>query len=237
MSQSTERPEQDSQVATHGDPPDAVRARAHGALTQTEMDQWVGCEECDAVFKRISLNKGERAYCECCGAELYRQSHSLNELLALVVTALIVFAICNSFPIVKVELQGNFSETTLLGAALAMFHIGRGFIGFLVAMTTFVVPLVDLLLLFYVLFSVSVLKVRPPYLAPALRIVYTFRMWGMIEVFLIGVLVTLVKLIAMVIVIPGVALWAFGGLSILLVKITSVKVKDLWDAIDQRGYP
>lgn len=202
----------------------------------SNLDELAGCEECDAVFQRIPLNKGERAYCECCGAELYRQSHSLNELLALVVAALIVFVICNSFPIVKVELQGNFSETTLLGAALAMFHAGRGFIGFLVAMTTFVVPLVDLLLLIYVLFSITVLHVRPPYLALALRVVYVFRTWGMIEVFLIGVLVTLVKLIAMVIVIPGVALWAFGALSVLLVKITSVKVKDLWEDIHQRGY-
>lgn len=56
----------------------------------------------------------------------------------------------------------------------------------------------------------------------------------MIEVFLIGVLVTLVKLIAMVVVIPGIALWAFALLSVLLVYIASFKINDLWDEIDRR---
>lgn len=56
----------------------------------------------------------------------------------------------------------------------------------------------------------------------------------MVEVFLIGVLVTLVKLVGMVVVIPGVALWGFSILSVLLVYIASVKVKDLWDEIDRR---
>lgn len=66
----------------------------------------------------------------------------------------------------------------------------------------------------------------------ALRALYLIRAWGMVEVFLIGVLVTLVKLVGMVVVIPGIALWAFASLSLLLVYLVSIKIKDLWDAID-----
>jgi paraquat-inducible protein A len=51
--------------------------------------------------------------------------------------------------------------------------------------------------------------------------------------FLIGVLVTLVKLVGMVVVIPGIALWAFAILSLLLVYIASVKVQDIWDEVDR----
>ncbi|MFH4293348.1 paraquat-inducible protein A, partial [Acinetobacter baumannii] len=66
-----------------------------------------------------------------------------------------------------------------------------------------------------------------------LRTLYFMRVWGMVEVFLIGILVTLVKLMGMVLVIPEIALWAFAVLSLLMVYITSVKVSDIWNEIDR----
>ncbi|OTG94773.1 paraquat-inducible membrane protein A [Acinetobacter sp. ANC 3832] len=205
-------------------------------LSDLSPEELAGCEECDTVYRKVPLASGERAYCVCCGAELYRQSKPFTVLLALAITALIVFAISNSFPIVKVELQGHDSQTTLLGAAWAMFHADRAFVGVLILITTFVVPLMDLLLLIYVLSSISLFKTKPKYLVIALRIIFLFRTWGMIEVFLIGVLVTLVKLAGMVVVIPGIALWSFAVLSLLLVYIASVKVKDIWDEIDRYSH-
>lgn len=73
----------------------------------------------------------------------------------------------------------------------------------------------------------------PPILVGALRTLYFMRVWGMVEVFLIGILVTLVKLMGMVLVIPEIALWAFAVLSLLMVYITSVKVSDIWNEIDR----
>ncbi|MBU3847392.1 MAG: paraquat-inducible protein A [Candidatus Acinetobacter avistercoris] len=197
-----------------------------------------GCEECDTVYQKVPLKAGERAYCKCCGAELYREGQSFTHLLALVITGLIVFVIANSFAIVKVELQGLYSDTTLLGAAWAMFYADRAFVGLLILFTTFIVPLLYLLLMAYVLITVLLiskdqLQVHPEKIRFALRSLYLIRVWGMVEVFLIGVLVTLVKLVGMVVVIPGIALWAFTILSVLLVYIVSIKVKDLWDAIDR----
>lgn len=199
--------------------------------------QWVGCEDCDAVYVRIALASKERAYCPYCGTELYRDLYSFNTLLALVVTSLIIFVIANSFPIVTVELQGIFSQTTLLGAAWTMYQADRAFVGFLILMTTFVVPLLYLLLMAYILSSVMIHPHQPLTVMQvrALRGLYLLRTWGMVEVFLIGILVTLVKLVGMVKVIPGIALWAFAILSLLLVYIVSMKVKDFWDAIEVNG--
>lgn len=205
----------------------AIQAKA---LAYAEL---VGCEECDTVYRKVQLAPGERAYCICCGAELYQQSKSFTGLLAVVLTALIVFIIANCFPIVKVELQGNSSQTTLLGAAWTMFQVDRAFVGVLILITTFIVPLLDLLLLIYILSFVGLFKTRPTFLVLALRILSLFRIWGMIEVFLIGVLVTLVKLVGMVTVIPGIALWAFAALSVLMVYIASVKLTSIWDEIDR----
>ena len=210
-------------------------------MRKQDTKQLIGCEDCDAVYVRIPLQSRERAYCPYCGTELYRDLYSFNTLLAFVVTALIVFVIANCFPIVTVELQGIYSKTTLLGAAWTMYQADRAFVGFLILMTTFVVPLVYLLLMSYVLISVMIGNRignshqihRTQRLA--LRALYMLRTWGMVEVFLIGILVTLVKLVGMVKVIPGIALWGFAILSLLLVYIVSIKVKDLWDAIEVKG--
>lgn len=198
----------------------------------------VGCEECDAIYRRVELESHERAYCDCCGAELYREIKPFNTLLALITTALIVFIIANSFSIVQVELQGIYSETTLLGTVWAMFQADRAFVGVLILVTTFIVPLLYLLLLAYVLLTVVLFKnqslsSKQQGIRMALRSLHALRVWGMVEVFLIGVLVTLVKLVGMVVVVPGIALWAFALLSLLLVYIASIKIKDLWDAIDR----
>ena len=114
-----------------------------------------------------------------------------------------------------------------------MFHYDRAFVGVLILITTFIVPLSYLLLMTYVLGTVSIFKRRPKFLVVALRTLYFMRVWGMVEVFLIGILVTLVKLMGMVLVIPEIALWAFAVLSLLMVYITSIKVSDIWNEIDR----
>ena len=214
---------------------DVPKEQQHAASEQVNQNaaNLVCCEECDVVYKRVELKKGEKAYCLRCGAALYKNGRTLEQLLPLVIASLIVFAISNTYPIVQIELQGIRSETTLFGAVLAMFHEGRGLVAVLVLLTTIVFPLCELLLLLYVLLLVTFLKTKPVGMSIALRIIRVFRIWGMIEVFLIGVLVTLVKLAVMVTIIPGVALWSFSALTVLMVLVMSVKVSDIWDQVEE----
>lgn len=194
---------------------------------------FVCCEECDVVYKRIELKKGEKAYCLRCGAQLYKSGRTLEQLLPLVVASLIVFLISNAYPIIEIELKGIRSETTLIGSVLVLFQEGRAPVAILVLMTTIIFPLSELLLLIYVLLPVTLFKTKPNGMAIALRIIRVFRIWGMIEVFLLGILVALVKLVVMVTIIPGVALWSFAVLTVLMVLVMSVKVNDIWDQVEK----
>ncbi len=219
----------DSEIA---DVPKEQKNTASESVNQN-VANLVCCEECDVVYQRIELKKGEKAYCLRCGAALYKNGRTLEQLLPLVIASLIIFAISNSFPIVQIELQGIRSETTLFGAVVTMFNEGRGLVAILVLLTTIIFPLCELLLLLYVLLPVTFFKTKPFGMAIALRIVRVFRIWGMIEVFLIGVLVTLVKLVVMVTIIPGIALWSFAVLTVLMVLVVSVKVSDIWDQVER----
>lgn len=198
-----------------------------------DLTQFSSCEECDTIYRKVSLAPGEKARCLSCGAEIYSELKPFHHIIALILTALIIFIVANSFPIIKIEVQGNSIQTTLIGAAWTMFHIGREVVALILIFTTFIIPLINLILLMYVFINVGWLKRRPYFMVFALRTLYLFRVWAMVEVFLIGILVTLVKLINMVIVIPEVALWAFGALSIFMVYLNDIKVQDIWDAVDR----
>jgi paraquat-inducible protein A len=72
-----------------------------------------------------------------------------------------------------------------------------------------------LALLLYVLLPVHLGRV--PWQMPRMfRLLRRIQPWSMMEVFLVGILVAVTKLVDMASVVPGLALWAFAGLIVVL---------------------
>ena len=204
-----------------GTPPD--KGTLHGL---------VACEYCDAVYQRAPLARGERALCLRCGGQLYRESaRTYRHLLPLVITALILFLISNAFPIVEMDLKGVRTQTTLLGAVQALYADHMSLVAALVFATTILFPLSEMLMMFYLLVPMSGHRM-PAGFDRIVRGIRQTRPWGMIEVFMIGVLVTLVKLSSMAQVLPGIALWSFGALVVVLAAMLSFDPRDLWHYLE-----
>jgi paraquat-inducible protein A len=152
------------------------------------------------------------------------------------VTSLIVFIIANCFPIVEIEAQGLRSQTTLVGAVAALSNEGMPEVALIVLATTLLFPLMQLLILLYLL--VPLRRSGPmPGFSQCARLLIMLRPWGMVEVFLLGVLVALIKLSGIARVIPGVALWAFAVLTVLLVLVVTFNPRYLWQLAEQAGHP
>ncbi|HWI40869.1 MAG TPA: paraquat-inducible protein A, partial [Verrucomicrobiae bacterium] len=67
-----------------------------------------------------------------------------------------------------------------------------------------------------------------------LRLLQGIKPWGMVEVLMLGILVALVKLTQDFIVIPGVALWSFGGLTVMLAAMAaSFNARDVWMHVER----
>lgn len=193
-----------------------------------EVPDLIACEGCDALYRKVQLHRGEIAHCPRCGTELERDAGRQRErILPLTVASLIMFVVANSFPIVEIELQGLSSRTTLFGAVLSLTTEGMSLVALLVLATTILFPLLQLLFLLYLLTSLAKQR-RPPGFSWLVRAMQSLRPWGMIEVFLLGVLVAIVKLSNMATVIPGVALWAFGVLTVLLTAVISFNPRYFW---------
>ena len=192
------------------------------------MDQLCACPHCDALHRRPPLRRGEKALCVRCGSVLVRRHRMApDHVLALVVAAVIVFAIANAFPIVDLRIQGLHSGTTLFGAVAALWSDGRQPMAMLVFATTQALPLLDLCCMLALLLVASRPR-RPVWFGPLLRFVQELRPWGMVEVFMLGVVVSLIKLSGMAHILPGTALWAFAALTVLMAAILSFHPHQLW---------
>lgn len=203
------------------------------SATVPPVDELSACEYCDAVYRQVVLAPGERALCLRCGGELYRHDEDgYRRLLPLVLAALVLFLVSNAYPIVELDLRGVRSATTLWGAVQALYADHMGPVAVLVFATTFFFPLAELLLLLHLLLPLARGR-RPLAWAAVLRTVGLTRPWGMVEVFLIGVLVSLVKLSAMARVLPGIALWSFAALVVVLAAVLSFNPHGLWRRLEQ----
>ncbi|BAE51813.1 paraquat-inducible protein A [Paramagnetospirillum magneticum] len=193
------------------------------------MNHLCACPHCDALHRRPALRRGEKALCVRCGSVLVRR-HRLapDHILALVVAAVMVFAIANAFPIVDLRIQGLRGGTTLSGAVAALWSEGRQPMAMLVCATTQVFPLLDLGCMLALLLTAS-RPGRPAWFGPLLRFVQEMRPWGMVEVFMLGVVVSLVKLSGMATILPGKALLAFALLTVLMAAILSFHPHQLWN--------
>lgn len=179
------------------------------------------CNQCDLVQGEIVLKPGDKAKCAGCENVLYRsQPHGLKISLIFAITSAALFLISNAFPIVTISSQGLTNSTTLLAAAGRLIQDGIPSIAVLVFITTFLMPALEILILMYLLIPLS-LGVVPPGLSIGFRLICLVKPWAMIEVFMIGLLVTITKLNALASVSPGTGLISFVLLMLSVTVATS----------------
>lgn len=186
------------------------------------------------VHRRAPIPRGTEALCQRCGGELYsNRTTDIGQLLAISITALIVFVIANFFPIVHIELGGEQSGTTLWGAIMASYESGMAFIAGISAAVVFFFPLLLILLCLYIFLPLR-MNISVPGFVHAMRLLRQVRPWSMIEVFSLGVLVALVKLSADAEISAAAGLWGFAALTLLLPLLNGIDMQELWD-FHERG--
>ena len=173
------------------------------------MDSLIACHECDLLHQHQTLPRGGTARCVRCGAKLYsRKRNSINRVLALTIAGLVLFIVANVYPLLTFRLEAQMQETTLFSGVMALYEQGMWIVAAVVFLTSILVPLLQLTGMLYVILPMK-LNRRPWSLPLFFRIVRSFKPWGMMEVFMLGILVSFVKLAKMATLIPGIALYAF----------------------------
>lgn len=184
-------------------------------------DSLMACHECDLLHRIDGLPEGATSICSRCGAVLVSHKRdSLDRSLALTLTGLILFAITNAYPLLAIKSGSLYKATTLMGGVEVLYAAGMWQIALLVFLTAILFPFLDLVSRLTILIPLKMNK-KPRNVSFIMSFMQSINPWGMMDVFMLGILVSLVKLIKMMKVIPGVSLFAFVMLIFVLAGIAA----------------
>lgn len=192
----------------------------------------IACPNCDLMQALPHLSNGKVANCVRCNTTLFRkQKNSIDRSLAFAITGFILFVIANLFPLLSLKALGVTQDGTLLSSALSLFHAERPLLGLVMLLTTFVFPFITLSGTIYILIQVKRDRINA-YTAPLFRFLRSTDAWGMLEIFMLALLVSMVKLGDVADVILGISLYAFCLLIVALTLLSySLNPHDVWNKL------
>lgn len=179
------------------------------------------CHDCDVLLRIPELNKSEKVICPRCGALLDQGHGNINQLLPLTLTGFILFILANLFPLLTMNANGQLVDSSLLSATVALWIGDQRFLSILVFITTFLTPLIQLLAYAWLLIPMSFGKIWP-LSDSVLRLSHHSVPWNMMEIFLLGFIIAVVKLGEDALIILGPSLYAFVALIILMTVLNSM---------------
>jgi paraquat-inducible protein A len=196
---------------------------------------FVACPECDQLLRDVAPpGSGGWVICSRCAAPLYRAgANNLERALALVVTAIILLLVANLFPVIGMEFQGMITQTTVVGAAWQLWQMEMPFVAVLIVVTIVLIPALEALAIGWLVVHLWAGR-RPPGFIAIFRGLQLAQPWAMLEVFLLGILVSLVKLSHSADILPGVAIGAVAALMFVFAALTTtLDPRALWQSWEE----
>lgn len=195
----------------------------------------IACPHCDTLHVRLDPGVRGRAACRCCGTELYRRGWlSLAQWVALGWTCLVVFAIAQWFPIVRLSIQGLDLSLTYWQALRLCWDRGYYGVSLMTGLAGFWFPLLQIALTLWVMQAIAARR-PPPDLGRVLRLLGRLAPWSMATVLILAILVSVVKVasLARLQVEPG--MLGFLALCFLLTGLGRWDAHALWRQAEDAG--
>lgn len=190
--------------------------------------QYIACEECGFVLQLPVIDVGTVASCGCCGHVLTKRNRfPYQKGIALSLGCLIMLVLSLAFPFMSFSVQGLKQEIFLLHAAQMLTENQNALLGTLLFGSVVFLPALYTTLILYLHIKAKQAANKQHtqtdfHISKRLsKVLFIIQPWLMVDVFLIGVLVSLIKIASLADVSMGYSFWTFCGFSILLVKIVA----------------
>ncbi len=196
------------------------------------------CPNCGQFQVVPSLHPGATATCVRCGSTLRRcRTDPLGRALALNLAALSILGIACLMSLMTVSTAGMVRHANLFSGPEGMGRSGLWPLSIIVLFTTVAAPTLKLLAMSYVLIALR-LERPPRHVRRVYAMVEHLRPWSMIEVYLLGIAVAYTKLVDLVHIEIGVALYALGLLMFTMIAAEAVLDRQaVWEEMERRGVP
>ncbi|CZF82688.1 paraquat-inducible protein A [Grimontia marina] len=197
----------------------------------------IACHECGLVSAIPPFNGSGKASCPRCGHTLIRKViNSAAKVHAYGITCLIMLLLSCVFPFMSFSAKGVSNSISLMDAVRVFHHFDNNALAAVLLTTIIVLPAIYIILVMYLFHVANKLAkgqavISPPSLLKQLsRMVFRVEIWLLVDIFLVGVIVSLVKIAALADVELGSAFWSYCAYSVLVVVFSrSIDKEWLWE--------
>lgn len=189
-----------------------------------------GCHTCSKVSP-VAMEK-----CPRCGSHLHlRKPASIQNTVALMTAAAALYIPSHMLPIMTVVELGDVTHNTIIGGMMRFWKTGAYPIAIVIFAASILIPLLKIIALTW-LCAAATGRVHP---SPGmLGKIYWFTellgRWSMVDIFVVGILVSLVQLGNYMSITPGPGALAFAGVVMLtMFAAMSFEPRMLWDRLEE----
>ncbi|GLQ31137.1 paraquat-inducible protein A [Litoribrevibacter albus] len=202
----------------------------------TKSIEMMVCHECDLLVSIPALNEGNSVSCPRCKGALIKHYRSrLLPPLLIAFSGLLLFIPANFLPIMTLSILGNDGENTMVKGVFRLAVDGYWWMAILVLFCSIVVPLIKFLLVFFVSLR-AYLNWWGKDVIYALRLHKKIEAWGMLDVYLIAILLSYIKLMDMGDIVIDIGLFCFLTFLVLDILVTTrFEPGEVWRRMEKEG--
>lgn len=191
------------------------------------------CADCDLILPRKEPEYGYTLCCPRCGKRLAKsKSNSINKSLALSLTGLLMYLPAMLLPLLTFENLGFSDSANVVESIVNFFQNGYLFVSFMVFISALVMPLLLLLFIFVITFCLYKNRYSP-YLKKLFKHYLHLEEWAMLEVYLLGIMITIIKMADSTEIEYHSGVFCFSGLVLITLAMTTTVDKALfWRLLD-----
>jgi len=162
----------------------------------------------------------------------HNRQQSLERAVAFAFAGLFLLVLLVFFPFMELSTAGNVTIMTMPQAIERLWITGGEFIAVAVGIFVLILPFAQLCLLLYICLPLLA-GLSPPYSFRATKLLQTIQPWVMLEVFFLGTIVSLLKLVKLADVTLLTGFWALIALMICLAgSLSGIDRLELWDRLE-----
>lgn len=156
----------------------------------------IECYSCGLFLRKKKIAQNKKAKCPRCNSRvLVDEKHSFDSLI-YAISALLLFAVLNIYPLVSLSINEMQLKATLYNTVLILFEQNFFVVGMIVFFTIIVAPVLNsiVIILSFIQMHTRIKIFTDTLLHDAFHF---FKTWGFVEVFVISIIVTYIKLVGM----------------------------------------
>ena len=172
----------------------------------------IACHECDLLLNLPEIEEGQRAYCPRCNHMLCSNPlNGIERALAYAIAGMAFLVLANIFPFLAFQAKGREQVMTLIQSSIDLYRNGSEILAAFVLVFIIIAPAILLCSLIWIL-GPLVLKGKRVQGAYWLgHLIFQTTPWSMAEIFLIGILVSMIKIASLATVVLGISFWGYVG--------------------------